>query len=33
MLNQYVKAWRDKVRFNRHLLHQNIAAIKFGEHN
>jgi hypothetical protein len=33
MLNQYLKAWKDGISYNRHLLQTNMAAIAFGQHN
>ena len=32
-LNSYLKAWRDHVHYNRHLMQTNMAAIHFGQTN
>jgi len=32
-LNQCVKAWKDYIRYNRHLMQVNMAAIRFGQTN
>ena len=32
-LNSFVKAWQDYVRYNRHLMQANMAAIAFGKTN
>lgn len=32
-LNTYVKAWKDYIAYNRHLMQKNMAAIQFGKEN
>jgi hypothetical protein len=32
-LNSYVKAWKDYISYNRHLMQKNMAAIQFGKEN
>ena len=32
-LNSVVKAWKDNIHYNRHLMQTNMAAIQFGQTN
>jgi hypothetical protein len=32
-LNAYLKAWKDHIHYNRHLMQTNMAAIQFGQVN
>jgi hypothetical protein len=32
-LNSVVKAWKDNIHYNRHLMQTNMAAIQFGNVN
>lgn len=32
-LNSVIKAWKDNIHYNRHLMQSNMAAIQFGQTN